>query len=71
MITIDVMALEFDENNGHTIWVHGLDGTVLRIKCSGRIVMDDSCTNNVAHADLMVEGDIHFCIPAKQWEEAH
>ena len=68
MIQIDVALLEFSES-GNTIWVQRMDGTVLRIKCTGRIVVDERCENNCPHADLMVEGDIYFCIPAKEWEE--
>ena len=65
MIQIEVALLEFSES-GHTIWVQSMDGTVLRIKCTGRIVVDERCSNNCPHADLIVKGDIRFCVPMKE-----
>ncbi len=62
-VVIDVVAIEFYEG-GNTIWVHSpTDGTILRIKCTGKIVIDPKCSNNIAHADVQVDGDIVVCIP--------
>lgn len=61
-IQLEALALEFEED-GNTIWVHGSDGgTILRIKCSGHIRVK-SCSAPGAHADVMVSGDIEFCVP--------
>jgi hypothetical protein len=62
MTQISVAVLEFVEG-GNTIWIHSMEGTVLRIKCSGKITVDRKCINNCAHADVMVKGDINMCIP--------
>jgi hypothetical protein len=56
------MGLEFEEG-GNTIWVHGSCGTLLRIKCSGQIKVK-RCSAPGAHADVLVGGDIEFCVPA-------
>lgn len=61
-VEIPVALVEFEEG-GHTIWVQSAAGTVLRIKCTGKIVVDERCQNNVAHADMMVQGDIDICLP--------
>jgi hypothetical protein len=62
-ILIDVAGLEFREG-GNTIWIHSpTGGTTLRIRCTGKIVVDPKCTNNIAHADVQVDGDIVICIP--------
>lgn len=59
---VPVAAVEFDEG-GNTIWVQSEGGTVLRVKCSGRIRVKESCTNIVPHADMNVMGDIEICLP--------
>lgn len=60
-ILLDVLAIELYEG-GNTIWVHGKEGTVLRIKCTGKIVVN-SCAAPGPHADALVQGDIEFCVP--------
>lgn len=60
-IQLEAVGLEFDEG-GNTIWIHGPEGTLLRIKCSGRITVKE-CSAPCAHADIQVEGDIAFCVP--------
>lgn len=56
-------CIEFDEG-GTTIWVQSPQGeTMLRIKCA-RITVDRACSNTVAHADIMVDGEIEICLPA-------
>lgn len=60
-IQLEAVGLEFDEG-ANTIWVHGAQGTILRIKCSGRITTT-SCSAPGAHADVIVDGDIAFCVP--------
>lgn len=68
-INITVALLEFDEG-GHTLWVHSPEGgTVLRIKCSGKITTTEACINPVAHSDIRVEGDINICLPSEQVED--
>ena len=63
--TLSVAALEF-EKTGQTIWIHGTDGgTVLRIKCTGKINVTECLTAPTAHGDILVEGDIDLCIPRK------
>jgi hypothetical protein len=60
-IQLEAVGLEFEEG-GHTIWVQGLCGTLLRIKCSGKILVK-GCSAPSAHADVLVVGDIEFCVP--------
>jgi hypothetical protein len=60
-IQLEALGLEFDEG-GNTIWIHGPEGTVLRIKCSGRITAT-RCSAPGPHADVIVAGDIAFCVP--------
>jgi hypothetical protein len=60
-VQLEAVGLEF-EKDGNTIWVHGSCGTLLRIKCSGRIKVK-RCSAP-AHADVIVAGDIEFCVPA-------
>jgi hypothetical protein len=60
-ITIPVAAIEFDED-GHTLWVQALGGTVLRIKTHGKITTEQCTSNPVSHADIVVEGDINICL---------
>lgn len=59
---IDVLCVEFDEG-GNTIWVQGKDGTMLRIKTSGRISVDECKVSPTAHGDIMATGDIKICVP--------
>lgn len=63
-VQLEAVGLEFDEG-GNTIWIHGLGGTLLRIKCSGRIRVNE-CSAPTAHADVMVHGDIAFCVPVDE-----
>lgn len=62
-IQLEAMGLEFEEG-GHTIWVQGSCGTLLRLKCSGRILVKP-CSAPGAHADVLVAGNIEFCVPAE------
>lgn len=63
--SIKVSEVEFVESS-HTLWVHDRSGgTALRIKCTGKITVDDHCTNTGPHSDIMVQGDIHVCWPKK------
>ncbi len=67
-VQIDAVGLEFEEG-GKTIWVHGPEGTILRIKCSGQISIKCCGHGGSAHADIQVQGDIAFCIPESDEEE--
>jgi len=61
-IVIPVSAIEF-HNGGNTIWVHSKQGaTTLRIKCSGKINVEQCQDSPVSHSDILIEGDINFCI---------
>lgn len=60
-ITIKVAAIEFDEG-GHTMWVQSKEGTVLRIKCTGKITTNTECENTCSHSDMIVQGDINVCL---------
>ena len=60
-IEIPVGCVEFDEG-GHTLWVQGDNGTVLRIKATGRIRTEQCEVSPGSHADIMVEGDIKICL---------
>lgn len=61
-INIPSSMIEFNVG-GNTIWVQSPDGaTTMRIKCTGTIKVDQ-CTNSpVSHVDLMLDGDINFCL---------
>jgi hypothetical protein len=61
-IQLEAVGLEFEET-GNTIWVQGMHGTLLRIKCSGQIKVK-RCAAPGAHADVLVAGDIEVCVPA-------
>lgn len=61
-VQLEAIGLEFEEG-GNTIWIHGPGGTVLRIKCSGRVRVS-RCTAPTPHADVRVMGDITFCVPS-------
>lgn len=60
-VLLQAMGLEFEEG-GNTIWIHGSQGTILRIKCSGHI-LTSICAAPGPHADVLVQGDINFCVP--------
>ena len=60
---LEASQVEFYEGQ-QTIWIHAPDGTtMLRIKCTGKIVVDNVCGAPNAHSDLIVQGDINICIP--------
>jgi len=62
IVKIKVAELEF-VNGGNTIWVHSpLGGTVLRIKFSGKITMEQCKDSPISHADAMVDGGINICV---------
>ncbi len=62
MKMIPVLALEFQEG-GDTLWVHGLGGTVLRIKTMGGKITSKRCElSPVSHADIMIKGDVEICV---------
>lgn len=61
-ITIPVGAVEFNEG-GNTIWIQSpKGGTTLRIKCTGKIKTDVCENSPISHCDIIVEGDINFCV---------
>ena len=60
-IQICADMLEFNVG-GNTIWIQSKKGTVMRIKCTGTIKVDACTTNPSSHSDVIVNGDINFCI---------
>lgn len=61
-ISIPVGAIEFVVG-GNTIWIQGMEGgTSLRIKCKGKIKTDVCNNSPISHADIIVDGDIEFCL---------
>lgn len=63
MESIDVAVLEYVEG-GKAIWVHNANGcTVLRIQCTGKVLVHNGCQNVCAHSDINVIGDIVLCVP--------
>ena len=64
MIQIPAACIEFVEG-GNTIWVHSpIGATILRIKCTGKIIVERECSNIVSHSDMIVTGDIQMCLVA-------
>lgn len=64
MPMLPVAALEY-LSDSHTIWVHGPQGTtVLRIKCTGKIIETQDCNAPEGHSDIIVQGDIRICVPS-------
>jgi len=66
-VQLEAVGLEFDEGE-NTIWIHGSTGTILRIKCSGRITTT-RCSAPGPHADVLVDGNIEFCVPARNLDD--
>jgi len=61
-VVIPVDAVEFNADS-HTIWVQGKEGgTTLRIKCTGKINTHTCKNSPLSHCDIMVNGDIDFCV---------
>lgn len=67
-VLLEAVAVEFVDG-GNTIWVHGEGGTILRVQCSGKIIVN-SCVSPCPHADVQVKGNITVCVPdAEEAEE--
>lgn len=61
-IEIPSVLVEFNVGS-NTIWIQSPQGaTTMRIKCTGKINVDVCENSPVSHCDLIVEGDINFCI---------
>jgi hypothetical protein len=61
-VVIPVSTLEFHQG-GNTIWLYGRDGgTVFRIKCKGEIIADRCQSSPNSHSDILVDGNIDFCV---------
>ena len=61
-VKITVAQIEFYEG-GNTMWIHSpLGGTVIRIKCTGKITTETCKDSPVSHGDIIVEGDINMCV---------
>jgi hypothetical protein len=61
-VLIPVAAIEFNVGS-NTIWIQSPQGgTTLRLKCTGKIIVDQ-CTNSpLSHSDIIIDGDINFCL---------
>jgi len=61
-VLVDAAAVEF-RVGGNTLWVHGPEGsTVVRIKCEGTISIERCQHSPWSHMDLVLPGDMHFCL---------
>ncbi len=61
-IGIPVSVIEFN-NGSNTIWVQSPEGgTIMRIKCTGKINVDKCQDSPISHTDIIVNGDIDFCL---------
>lgn len=61
-ILIPVGAIEFNVGS-NTIWIQSPEGgTTLRLKCSGKINIEQCSNSPISHSDILVEGDINFCL---------
>lgn len=61
-IVVPVDAVEFNVGS-NTIWIQSpLGATTMRIKCNGKINVDKCQNSPVSHCDIMVDGDINFCL---------
>ena len=61
-VVIPVCAIEFNVGS-NTIWIHSPEGgTTLRIKCKGKIKIDQCENSPISHSDIIVDGDINFCL---------
>ena len=60
-VVIPVCAIEFNVGS-NTIWIQSTGGTTLRIKCKGKIKIDQCNNSPISHSDIMVDGDIEFCL---------
>jgi hypothetical protein len=61
-IIIPTYAIEFNVD-GNTIWIQSTEGgTTMRIKCTGKINIDQCSNSPISHSDIIINGDINFCI---------
>lgn len=61
-IEIPVGLVEFHAGS-NTIWIQSAEGaTTMRIKCSGKINVEQCKDSPVSHCDIYLQGDINFCI---------
>ena len=61
MNTIDLGQCQLQWSDDK-IWINSESGNVLRIKATD-LVVNESCQNKVAHADIYVNGMVELCIP--------
>jgi len=61
-VCIPVGLLEFNVGS-NTIWIQSPEGgTTLRIKRTGKINVDVCQNSPISHSDILVSGDIEFCL---------
>lgn len=60
-IQIPVWLMEF-QDGGNTIWIQGENGTVLRIKVTGKITTEACKVSLCSHCDIVLNGDLKICL---------
>lgn len=60
-VQIPAGVVEFNEG-GNTIWVQSVHGTIMRIKCTGKIVTNQCKNSPCSHVDMIIQGDVEFCL---------
>lgn len=61
-VAIPVCAIEFNVGS-NTIWIQSPQGgTILRLKCKGGIKIGRCKDSPISHSDIVVDGDINFCL---------
>jgi hypothetical protein len=66
MITLEASCIEFVDG-GNTLWVHAPNGsTTLRIKTTGKFIVEHCNESPTSHGDMMISGDFTICIGTEQ-----
>lgn len=61
-VIIPVSEIEFVVGS-NTMWIHDRrGGTALRIKTSGKILIEECNNSPLSHCDILVAGDISMCL---------
>lgn len=61
--SIDLGKCELRWSN-NCIWINSEHGAVLRIKAAkDSVFVNEVCSNNVPHADILAAGPVELCIP--------
>ncbi len=49
--------------DGKRLWLNSAGGNILRLRATGRVIVDEHCQNPMPHSDIIINGDIPLCIP--------